>query len=91
MVDGTVWDEEGIKYGTFCNERNIPAEARVRDDMLHEVRPPGRGAAERKEIFPMKMRTMFLAVVALVVLGGLTVPANAIGRHHHRHHHHHKR
>jgi hypothetical protein len=37
----------------------------------------------------MKLRTLFLAAIALVVLAGSVVPANAYNRHHHRHHHHH--
>jgi hypothetical protein len=40
-----------------------------------------------KEIF-MKLRNLFLGVVALIVLAGSVVPANAAAyRHHHRHHH----
>jgi hypothetical protein len=37
----------------------------------------------------MKLRTMFLAAIALVVLAGSVVPANANARRHHHHHHHH--
>ena len=37
----------------------------------------------------MKLRTLFLAAIALVVLAGSVVPTNAYARHHHRHHHHH--
>jgi hypothetical protein len=38
----------------------------------------------------MKLSSLFLAVVAFVVLAGAVVPANASTyRHHHRHHHHH--
>jgi hypothetical protein len=38
----------------------------------------------------MKLRTLFLAAVALVVLAGAVVPASAKSHHHrhHRHHHH---
>ena len=38
----------------------------------------------------MKLRTLFLAAVAFVVLAGSVVPANAATHHrrHHRHHHH---
>jgi len=37
----------------------------------------------------MKLRTFFLAAIALVVLAGSVVPANAAGHHHRRHHRHH--
>jgi hypothetical protein len=37
----------------------------------------------------MKLRSLFLAVVAFVVLAGAVIPANASTYHHHRHHHHH--
>jgi hypothetical protein len=39
--------------------------------------------------FCMKIRNILLAVVALVILAGAVVPANAQGHHrrHHRHHH----
>ena len=37
----------------------------------------------------MKLRTLFLAVIAVVVLAGSVVPANAFV-HHHKHHHHKK-
>jgi hypothetical protein len=37
----------------------------------------------------MKLRTLFLAVIAVVVLAGSVVPANAFA-HHHKHHHHKK-
>jgi hypothetical protein len=38
----------------------------------------------------MKLRTLFLAAIAFVVLVGSVVPANAATHHrrHHRHHHH---
>jgi len=39
----------------------------------------------------MKLRTFFLAAIALVVLAGSVVPANAAGHHHRRHHRHHPR
>jgi hypothetical protein len=37
----------------------------------------------------MKLRTLFLAAVAFVVLAGAVIPANAASHHrrHHRHHH----
>jgi len=37
----------------------------------------------------MKLRTLFLAAIAFVVLAGSVVPANAYSHHHHHHHHHH--
>jgi hypothetical protein len=37
----------------------------------------------------MKLRTLFLAAIALVVLAGSVVPTNAYARRHHHHHHHH--
>ena len=37
----------------------------------------------------MKLRSLFLAAVAFVVLAGAIVPANASTYRHHRHHHHH--
>lgn len=37
----------------------------------------------------MKLRALFLAVIAVVVLAGSVVPANAFA-HHHKHHHHKK-
>ena len=36
----------------------------------------------------MKIRNLFLAVIAFVVLAGSVVPANAAGHHRHHHHHH---
>ncbi len=36
----------------------------------------------------MKLRTLFLAAVAFVVLAGAVIPAGARSRHHHHHHHH---
>jgi hypothetical protein len=42
---------------------------------------------ERK--FIMKLRTLLVAAIAIVVLAGTVVPANAYGRHHRRHHHRH--
>jgi hypothetical protein len=37
----------------------------------------------------MKVRALFLAVIAVLVLAGSVVPANAFS-HHHKHHHHKK-
>lgn len=56
-----------------------------------KVRPSGRERRLTRREFTMKIRRLFLAVVALTILAGLAVPANAMGRHHHRHHHHHRR
>jgi hypothetical protein len=39
----------------------------------------------------MKLRMLFLAAIAFVVLAGSVVPANAKSHHHHRHHGHHHR
>jgi hypothetical protein len=39
----------------------------------------------------MKLRTLFLAAIAFVVLAGAVIPANAKSHHHRRHHHHHSR
>jgi len=39
----------------------------------------------------MKLRTLFLAAIAFVVLAGSVVPANASSHHHRRHHRHHHR
>jgi hypothetical protein len=36
----------------------------------------------------MKLRALFLALIAVVVLAGSVVPANAFSHHHHKHHHH---
>jgi len=79
-------------WNIFCCVENIQVWVRVREDKLHKVRPPGGEAAEEEGDLNMKVRRMLLAVFALIVLGGLAVPANALG-HHHRHHHHrhHKR
>lgn len=38
----------------------------------------------------MKMRNVVLGVIALIVLAGMTVPANAAVHHRHHRHHHHK-
>jgi hypothetical protein len=39
----------------------------------------------------MKLRALFVAAIAFVVLAGSVVPANASSRHHRRHHRHHHR
>ena len=41
-------------------------------------------------VFTMKLRVLFLAVIAVVVLAGSVVPANAASHHRHHRHHHHK-
>ncbi len=38
----------------------------------------------------MKLRTLFLAAIAFVVLAGSVIPASAHSRHHHHHHHNHR-
>ena len=40
--------------------------------------------------FSMKLRVVLFAVVAVVVLAGSVVPANASSHHRHHRHHHHK-
>jgi hypothetical protein len=46
--------------------------------------------AGQKGVVAMKVRHVFLGVIAFLVLVGSVVPANAAGHHrrHHRHHHH---
>jgi hypothetical protein len=39
----------------------------------------------------MKLRSLFLAAIAFVVLAGSVATANAKSHHHHRHHGHHHR
>jgi hypothetical protein len=39
----------------------------------------------------MKLRALFVAAIAFVVLAGSVFPANASSRHHRRHHRHHHR
>jgi hypothetical protein len=39
----------------------------------------------------MKTFRILFAAVALLVLTGAVMPAQAAGHHHHRHHHHHAR
>jgi hypothetical protein len=39
----------------------------------------------------MKLRNLFLALVAFAVLAGSVVPAHAAGKHHKKHGHHHKK
>jgi len=51
------------------------------DEELGCNRCPVRGG------FPMKIRNLMLAIVALAVFAGAVTSAEA--RHHHRHHHHH--
>ena len=88
-LDGEMREGEGNQaWNIFCYEENIQVWVGVREDKLHKVRPPGGEAAEEKENLNMKIRRMFLAVLALIVLGGLAVPANALGHHHRPHHHH---
>jgi hypothetical protein len=45
----------------------------------------------RERVFYMKMRNVLLGVIALIVLAGMAVPANAAVHHRHHRHHHHKR
>jgi hypothetical protein len=39
----------------------------------------------------MKMRNVVLGVLAVILLAGAALPANAMGYRHHRHHHRHHR
>jgi hypothetical protein len=71
----------------------------VRKNIWREGPRPGYASANlqitRKsgagEGFFMKLRTLFLAAIALVVLAGAVVPANAKSHHRHHHHSHHHR
>ena len=58
-----------------------------RDTLRLTYKPFERVAAGEAQ---MKLRTLFLAAVAFVVLAGAVVPASAKSHHHrhHRHHHH---
>ena len=38
----------------------------------------------------MKLRKLMIAVLGLVFVAGMTVPANAMAHKHHKKHHHHK-
>jgi hypothetical protein len=53
--------------------------------------PRGRlGGWAIQGVLHMKLRNLFLALVAVAVLVGSVVPAQAAGHRHHKKHHHHK-
>jgi hypothetical protein len=90
--DGDMGEGEGNQaWNIFVTRKTFRYGYGLERVSFTKVRPPGRETAEKKGNLNMKIRRMFLAVFALIVLGGLAVPANALGHHHHRHHHrHHK-